>query len=143
MQALPKKILVPTDFSEPSRAALQQAALVANACSAKLTVLYADPFVPPLDPLDDVTTRTARSKEEAARHLGEEVKELVPPNVQVETMVVVNTPVSAILDVAKEKDVDWIVMGTHGRTGVKRLVLGSVTEEVLRGTDRPVLTVRA
>jgi nucleotide-binding universal stress UspA family protein len=48
-----------------------------------------------------------------------------------------------ILRVAEEKNVDLIVMATHGRSGVRRLVLGSVTEKVIRATARPVLTVRS
>jgi nucleotide-binding universal stress UspA family protein len=66
-----------------------------------------------------------------------------PANVQVETVIVTNTPVEAILGLAKEENVDWIVTGTHGHSGVKRFVLGSVTESVLRQADRPVLTIRA
>lgn len=142
MEALPKKILVPTDFSETSRAALQRAGEVAKACSAKLTVIYADEFVAPPDMVDELPARSARSKDTANKHLAQEVQELVPPNVEVDTLVVENSPVNAILQVAKEKDVDWIIMGTHGRTGVRRFVLGSVAEEVLRQSDRPVLTVR-
>ncbi len=141
MEALPKKILVPTDFSEASRAALQQAAEVARACSAKLTVLYADEFVP--GPGDELPVRTVGSKEDAENHLKDDIKQLVPPTVPVHMIIVDDSPVPAILKIAKEEDVDWIVMGTHGRSGVPRLVLGSVTESVLRQTDRPVLTIRA
>ena len=142
MEALPKKILVPTDFSEPSRAALQQAAEVARACSAKLTVMYADTFTPAT--AGDTITAAAEGTQEAAEtHLKDEVRQLVPPAVPVDTMVVIDQPVHAILQTAKEKDVDWIIMGTHGRRGVNRLVLGSVTESVLRQADRPVLTIRA
>ncbi len=142
MEALPKRILVPTDFSKASRAALQQAAEVARACSAKLTVMYADTFTPTTAG-DEITTQVEETKEAAATHLKDDVKELVPPTVPVDTMIVVDQPVSAILKTARDKNVDWIVMGTHGRRGVDRLVLGSVTESVLRQSDRPVLTVRA
>lgn len=139
-QSLPKTILVPTDFSDASRQALHRAADVAQACSAKLTVIYADPFSPP-DEIDHENVE--QSKQAATARLREEVRKEVPANVPVESFVVVDTPVSAILNVAKEKNMDWIVMGTHGRTGVSRLFLGSITEQVLRQADRPVLTVRA
>ncbi len=142
MEALPKKILVPTDFSKASRAALQQAAEVARACSAKLTVMYADTFMPPVA-LDEVPERADETKEAAEIHLKDEVKAVVPPTVAVDTMIVVDQPVHAILQTAKEKNVDWIIMGTHGRRGVDRLILGSVTESVLRQSDRPVLTIHA
>jgi nucleotide-binding universal stress UspA family protein len=52
-------------------------------------------------------------------------------------------PVATILRIATEEDVDLIVMGTHGRTGLSHVLLGSITERVLRRTDRPILTVRA
>lgn len=142
MQALPKKILVPTDFSETSREALHRAADVAQACSAQLTVLYADPFTAPAEAADaELDSHLAERKEAAAEHLKEEVRREIPANIPVDTLVVVDTPVAAILDVARDKNMDWIVMGTHGRSGVSRLFLGSVTEEVLRQADRPVLTI--
>ncbi len=139
-QPLPKTILVPTDFSDASRQALHRAADFAQACSARLTVIYADRFTPP-----DETDRenVEQSKAAATARLQDEVRKEVPPDVPVDSFVVVDTPVSAILGVAKERNVDWIVMGTHGRSGVSRLLLGSVTEQVLRQADRPVLTVRA
>jgi nucleotide-binding universal stress UspA family protein len=141
-QALPKTILVPTDFSDVSREALHRAADVAQACSARLTVMYADSFAqPPETSDDDLAVRVEQSKLAAAEHLQDEVRSQVPANIPVDTMVIVDNPVHAILHVAKEKDLDWIVMGTHGRTGVRRFVLGSVTEEVLRHADRPVLTI--
>jgi nucleotide-binding universal stress UspA family protein len=59
------------------------------------------------------------------------------------TEMVHDTPVPAILATAKKHACDLIVMGTHGRTGVARLFLGSTTEGVLRAADAPVLTVRA
>jgi nucleotide-binding universal stress UspA family protein len=142
MEALPKKILVPTDFSDASKAALHQAAEFAKACSAKLTVMFADPFEPRTAG-DEIPRRNTVSKVDAENELKKEVKELVPENVLVDTMIVVDSPVPAILKTAKDKNIDWIVMGTHGRHGVDRLVLGSVTESVLRQSDRPVLTIRA
>jgi nucleotide-binding universal stress UspA family protein len=48
-----------------------------------------------------------------------------------------------ILEVAEERDVDVIVMASHGRGGLRRLVLGSVTDKVLRGANRPVLIIRS
>ena len=139
-QSLPKSILVPTDFSDASRQALHRAADVAQSCSAKLTVIYADRFTPP-DEIDGENLE--QSKAAANARLQEEIHNEVPPDVPVDSFVVVDTPVSAILNVARERGVDWIVMGTHGRSGVSRLLLGSVTEQVLRRADRPVLTVRS
>ena len=62
--------------------------------------------------------------------------------ISAETQVVIGTPVAEILTMARVKEVDLIAMGTHGRTGVARLVMGSVAEEVLRRAPCPVVTVR-
>ncbi|MGQ3327795.1 MULTISPECIES: universal stress protein [Halorubrum] len=63
--------------------------------------------------------------------------------IDVTTAVVMGTPHSAILQYADDNDIDIVVMGTHGRTGVERYLLGSVTEKVVRLSDPPVVTVRA
>ena len=62
--------------------------------------------------------------------------------VAVEAIVVVGKPIEEILKVAKEKKIDLIVMGTHGRTGIPHVVIGSVAENVVRKASCPVLTVR-
>jgi nucleotide-binding universal stress UspA family protein len=63
--------------------------------------------------------------------------------IDVVTAVATGTPHTEILEYADEHDVDLVVMGTHGRTGVERHLLGSVTEKVVRMADAPVVTVRA
>jgi nucleotide-binding universal stress UspA family protein len=60
----------------------------------------------------------------------------------VRTEVITGSPHRAIREYAEDKDVDLIVIGTHGRTGVERYLLGSVTEKIVRTADVPVLTVR-
>ena len=145
---LPKRILFPTDFTDTSQAALKQAAAVAESCSAELVVLYADQFIPPLDvelelPNNFIDLNEKEKKEVVENYLKKEVAAIVPPGVHVDPVVVIGSPVPAILQTAKEKDADWIVMGTHGRSGFQRLVEGSVTEEVLRHADRPVLALHA
>ncbi|MFC5279685.1 universal stress protein [Halorubrum rubrum] len=82
---------------------------------------------------DEIAEQAKAIVEEAAAALGD--VETVPA---VET----GTPHSAILRYADDRDVDLIVMGTHGRTGVERYLLGSVAEKVVRMADRPVLTIR-
>ncbi|OYR69516.1 universal stress protein [Halorubrum ezzemoulense] len=66
-----------------------------------------------------------------------------PDDIDMTTAVEMGTPHSAILQYADDHDADLIVMGTHGRTGVERYLLGSVTEKVVRLADAPVVTVRA
>jgi nucleotide-binding universal stress UspA family protein len=60
----------------------------------------------------------------------------------IEGVVAQGTPHQAILDYIGEHDIDLVVMGTHGRTGLDRYLLGSITEKVVRLSDAPVLTVR-
>jgi nucleotide-binding universal stress UspA family protein len=62
--------------------------------------------------------------------------------VDIETVLRQGAPHTTILEYADEADVDLIVMGTHGRSGIHRYLLGSVTERVVRTADAPVLTVR-
>lgn len=143
---LPKKILVPTDFSNASREALEEAAAVAKSCSAELVVLYADPLISSPDIERELPNKFLDMNEREQKavieiHLKKKVEEVVPAGVHVETVVVIGSPVAAILKVANDTNADWIVMGTHGRQGLHRLVEGSVTEQVLRHADRPVLAL--
>jgi nucleotide-binding universal stress UspA family protein len=142
----PKLILCPTDFSEPATSALHYGKHVAGCFDARLVVLYADPFSPPpyftSGQLEDLAKTIQHFKRAAREYLTRYVREQIGGSGNVETMVAENQTVPAILLTAEEKKADLIVMGTHGRSGIHRLVLGSVTEKVLHETDRPVLTVR-
>ena len=142
----PKSILCPTDFSEPATLALHYGKHLADCFDARLIVLYADPFSPPpyfiSGQLGDLTTQLERSKGAAREYLTHYVSEHIGGSGKVEMVVAENQTVPAILLMAEEKKIDMIVMGTHGRSGVNRFMLGSVTERVLHETDRPVLTVR-
>lgn len=134
-------ILHPTDFSEYSAGAFQVAHALARDYQAKLIVLhvslppvlvYAEsiPINPPTEMLYD--------------SLREKLRTMIPENATVptETCLKEGDPATEILGVAKEKHCDLIVMGTHGRTGLTRLLMGSVTEDVLRKASCPVLTVK-
>jgi nucleotide-binding universal stress UspA family protein len=89
----------------------------------------------PLLPTQDEIIELERSMQEAARKSGASAtaKVVIEPNI----------PGEIIIAAAREANVDLIVMGTHGRTGIKRLVLGSVAEHVLRHAPCPVVTVRS
>jgi nucleotide-binding universal stress UspA family protein len=143
----PKNILCPIDFSDISALGLQFANALAQCSQARLTVLFADPFLPPPyfthGRLEEVRQQLEDSKKEAERSLKEFVETTlgagaVPHDLQV----VEALAVDGILSVAAETSADLIAMGTHGRSGVNRLMLGSVAERVLRGSKIPVLTVR-
>jgi nucleotide-binding universal stress UspA family protein len=130
-----KNILVATDFSPGSHLALQHAIDLANATHAEMHIVFAE--VLHGDPYDEgVRTRLHHLVDEQLklRH-GEGLK----INYAIERDF---AAAPAILRYADDKKVDLIVMGTHGRRGLRRLMLGSVAQEVVRLAPSPVLTVR-
>lgn len=140
-----KTILVPTDFNELAAAALRHAVQIARATGAEIVLLYADRFEPPAEftarQMEELVDALAESRRRAGEELDRYARGIVPSAVKVRTVVREDFPAAAIVAAAEELDADLIVMGTHGRGGLSRIVLGSVTEAVLRETRRPVLTV--
>jgi nucleotide-binding universal stress UspA family protein len=142
--ALPRTMLVATDFSEHADQALEYAAELAAQLDATIHLLHVvtNPvmggpelaFVHP-SLIEHATTAAQTALEERAARLRDRVQ--VGP-VQLE----VGDPRDEIDRVAAEIGADLIVMGTHGRRGVRRLLLGSVAESVVRTAPCPVLTVR-
>jgi nucleotide-binding universal stress UspA family protein len=142
-----KQILVPLDGSPVATAALQRAIGLAGALQASVTVLMVfDPFpyigaaaeygtyqaqyVQDMQQFATTTVNAARTLVEAA-------------GLQVQTRVVESQKTwRAILDEADAMKADLIVMGSHGRNGLDKLVMGSVTQRVLQHTRLPVLVVR-
>src|SRR5262245_25121060 len=132
-------VLHPTDFSDRSRNALHLACALARDYSARLIVLhvvtapplaYGEGAVPP-DP--DLLCQ------DATAHL--DALEIPDASIAVERRVEEGDSVTEILRVARESNADLIVMGTHGRTGLARLLMGSVAEQIVRKASCPVLTV--
>ena len=139
-----ERILVPTDGSDVADAAAAHAVAMAAAVGARLDVLYvvdadAMGLVRPAQ-LDADEVRTSLS-EEGERTAGAVVEAAAEAGVEAETVVRVGAPDEEIGAYAEEADVDVIVMGTHGRSGLDRVILGSVTERVIRGSKIPVLAV--
>ncbi len=131
------KILVPTDYSNCSIAALKQAGVLARGAGGTLVIMH----VVENGSVPDPKTEQDPSHQEMARLL-QSFSESNPP-LRYEERYVEGIPVSAILSVAAEEKADLIVMGTTGRSGLKRLILGSVAEEVTRRAPCPVLTLKA
>jgi nucleotide-binding universal stress UspA family protein len=143
-----QRVLYPTDFSEGSKRAFPQAAYFAHWHEAELHVL-------------NVTGRHEHTYDEAKANFplsSETMSEWLgsPSHPEpesgwpdLETMAVVQeqiesaNPSERLVDYAEEHDIDLVVMGTHGRRGVERLLIGSVTEEVVRAAPCPVLTIRS
>jgi len=148
MKSTITRILVPLDFSTTSDAALDFAKTVAGSFKASLHLLHVfeDPMLAtgfaeayaPLPPdtraalIDDAGTELAN------RLPGDERSRF-----RATTDVISGFSATAIVEYAQDHDIDLIVMGTHGRTGLAHLVIGSVAERVVRLAQCPVLTVRA
>jgi nucleotide-binding universal stress UspA family protein len=136
-----ESILLPTDGSECAQLAAEHAIEFAEETGAALHIIH----VVDLGMLwgDSATGAVLEALEEAGqRALDQVIERTESADVStVEATVLNGTPHEAIETYAQEHDVDCIVMGSHGRTGVDRLLLGSVTERVVRTTDVPVLSL--
>src|SRR5688572_5736300 len=144
------RILCPIDFSDFSRHALIRASAIARAHGAGLTAFHVVqiqlPFAPvPLDTAAPTTcSLTPADLEFVRREVAEFTRHAVGDNVAVTCDVVEGRVIhSEITAEASRAGADLIVIGTHGRTGFQRLLLGSVAERVLRTAPQPVLTVGA
>jgi nucleotide-binding universal stress UspA family protein len=131
-------ILVPTDGSDCAQSAVGYAADLASRYDARVHALCV---------VDSRTLENAtqydRIKKEREAVAERTCNDLSASGARVERAVRTDVPHRAIRRYATERDIDLIVMGTHGRTGVERYLLGSVTEKVVRLSDVPVLTVNA
>ncbi|MGH7306016.1 MAG: universal stress protein [Candidatus Rokuibacteriota bacterium] len=137
-----RKILVPLDGSVLAEAALPRAVDLAESEGATISLLRAAEASGRLgaDPVEAQVTAVR----EAEEYLAGVVRRLAERGAtRVETHVWYGPPAAAITEAAAVQKADMIVMGTHGRSGLGRLVLGSVAESVLRGTTIPILVVRA
>jgi len=138
-----KKILVPTDFSPASEAAIDYAAMMASRFKAALVLLHVtEPF--PYSTTDSlVVVDHSRALQAVARSLLAGLRKgLEAKGFTVRAHMAVGSPYREILRRAEQDRVQLIVMGTHGRTGVGHLLMGSVAERVVRLAHCAVLTVR-
>ena len=136
------RILIPTDMSDFAKTALQYASLFKERLGSKLTLLYADEAAFPIDfsgaPVGWYFDHAPASKERLVEKLRDYARDSVG---EADVVVMQDTPTHAIVETADHCNADLVIMGTHGRHGWRRALLGSVTERVLRDIDRPVLTV--
>lgn len=133
-------ILHPTDFSEHSEFAFRLACALARDYNARLVLLHVLPPPMVIYAGGPVPAETWPSIDEAREKLHQ--LEGHAHRVRVESQVMEGDPVDMILRAAEETHSDVIVMGTHGRTALSRLLLGSVAESVLRRAPCPVLTAK-
>lgn len=143
-----KKILCPTDFSEPSFKAVREAGDLAEKFSAELILLHVVSPVPvPSSTTPPSGFNVALYQEELKKSAEDSIKETaekyVPEQVHYTGKIIHGSPAERITKTAEEEDCDMIVIATHGLTGIKHLVFGSVAEKVVRTSAVPVLSIRA
>jgi universal stress protein A len=138
-------VLVPIDFSATADGALAYAMALAQQFHARLTLLHVLDLTPVT--MEEMTAGVVATYlddlETDAQHLLQASRERVQrAGLQGESLLVQGTPTQTIIDTAGEQGVDLIIMGTHGRTGLAHMFLGSVAEHVVRQGPCPVLVVR-
>ena len=142
------RILVPTDFSPPSDAALEYARILAAKFGSSLRILHviddptassdyvADGFAPSTENIRTALLEQARTRLDGV------MNHVNRTRYNAHADAVLGMPAATIIDYAAATNAGLIVMGTHGRTGLAHLLMGSVAEQVVRTAPCPVLTVR-
>jgi nucleotide-binding universal stress UspA family protein len=145
------KILAATDFSEDSALALGYAEELARKFASELIVMHVDqplaPIVvsPDLGPAMDVGAMSRIAEEQrllAQRELDKIVQRLRDSGLKAKSLLRVGSPFLEILRTSQSENADLIVMGTHGRSGLAHVLMGSVAERVVQKSSVPVLTIR-
>ncbi len=142
--APPRRILVPCDFSDCSRAALDYAVALAGKLDASVTLLHVIEPVQTGFLIEAPVSRQSQGavRERALKELGAWVSRWAPGVRTGRPLVKAGKPWDVVVAVARTSAADLVVMGTHGHTGLKHAVLGSVAERVVRHASCPVLTLR-
>ncbi len=141
-----KKILVPIDFSDYSKNALKYAVNIVQTFHAEMFLIYVvEPIIYPPDfsmgqiAIPSVNTEwDDRAKDELEKLAASEI----PKEIKVHIIVKTGKPFIEIIDTASEKEIDLIVIATHGHSGVEHILFGSTAEKVVRKAPCPVLTLR-
>lgn len=142
-----QRILIPTDFSDYSKVAVRYAHALAERFGAELHLLYVLQDLVALVPEPGLAFAPqgdymAELRTSAEKGLAELIQSEKLQDVTVVPKTTEGTPFVEIIRYSKDNEIDLIVMGTHGRTGLTHALLGSVTEKVVRKSPCPVLTVR-
>jgi nucleotide-binding universal stress UspA family protein len=143
-----KKILAPLDGSELSESTLDYVAAIAGGCHVPEVILvrvrsFIDPLAIKSMPPKMVEQIDEDAQKEAEIYLKKISEDLDKKGIAAATEVLVGNPAEEIIKYCREKGVDLIVMSTHGRSGVSRLVWGSVADKVFRSSHIPVLIIPA
>jgi nucleotide-binding universal stress UspA family protein len=146
-----KRILVPIDGSETSNQALRTAITLAGESSASLHIVHICDNVPIHVSMDTLPYPPAEvleaQRNEGERILGDALASARAANIEADSkLIIINSPGRHISDAIEQESGDWeadlIVIGTHGRRGFRRLLLGSVAENLIRVARKPVMLIR-
>lgn len=140
-----KKILCAVDLTDTLNPSAEYAKMLAEMAGAAVTVIYVISSRSTYEnlrvPAEDIA-KGMRSIWAGSRATMDEFLEKHFPGLEVDGLIYEGRPADKIVEIAKERDVDMIVMGTHGRAGLDRLFFGSVANEVVRSAKCPVMTIR-
>lgn len=142
-----RPILHPTDFSKASRAAFARAVAEARARRAELLIVHVLSTITPMAGDEYMSPKTYTDIQRSMQAYGQkqldaQVAKAKAAGARARGLLLEGSPVDAIVRTARARRADVIVMGTHGRTGLSRLLMGSVAERVVGTASCPVLTVR-
>jgi len=141
-----RRILCPVDFSAYCEHALRYALAFAKAHDAELKLLHVLelPFLPSysMAGVPDLSLPVEEMERDADKRMEELIERCRETHGRVTGRVTIGTPFLEIINHARDSETDLIVAGTHGRTGLKQLLIGSVAEKIVRKAPCPVLTVK-
>jgi nucleotide-binding universal stress UspA family protein len=140
-----KQILVPVDFSDPSQKALRYAVSFAKQFHASLYCLHITeiPYATGEMGINSVMENyTEQLREQRQAQMEELLRKEIPETIPSKSEIIPGTPYHEIVRVADENNIDLIVVSTHGKSGLSRILLGSTVERVVRHAPCPVLVVR-
>lgn len=143
-----RKIMVATDGSELVKKAVDTAIEMSKLSQAKLYALHVIPLgdfysaMPPSIDAEWIEVMEEHLKIEAEKALAYVENAGKTANIEVESVTLEGNPAVEIVDFAEKNDIDLIIMGTHGKSGIQRILIGSVAENVVRHSKKPVLVIR-
>ena len=140
-----RRILCPVDLSETSKPAFEYAVALAAQLGAELELLHVyqlPAYALPEGGLEILAGLEVELENRLQQQLDAFVKHSTEPSVKITTVLGTGVPYVEIIRAAKQRKADLIVIGTHGRTGLAHLLIGSVAERVVRTSEVPVLSIR-
>ena len=135
-----QRILCPVDFSKSNSSANQFASMLAESSGAQ--IIYFHTYLPPVVHGNPAIYDSETEEKRLLKELEQDFKPTID-GVTASYAVEFGPPSDRIVEYSKENEIDLIIIGTHGRTGIRRVVMGSIAESVVRRAECPVLAIKA